>query len=310
MTNYSRNLTEEIKRFFRSGSALSILIFINLVIWIFTKVIYVIFFLYNHPDTALADNWILHFFALSSNPQEIAVRPWTLVSYMFLHLDFFHILFNMLWLFWFGRIFMEYLTSRQLLFTYIAGGLAGGLLYILAFNIFPVFHNMLASSVALGASASVMAIVTTISFFVPNYSIQLLFIGRIKILYLAIVLFIFDFVAIPSGNAGGHIAHIGGAFLGYFISLWFRKTKYAYSTGIFTSLFQRIRQAFRPRLKVSSSGPYSARPKTDDEYYAEKNERQKRIDFILEKISRGGYDSLTKDEKDFLFRTSGKNGQT
>jgi membrane associated rhomboid family serine protease len=304
--NYTRNLSDEIKRFFTGGSSLAILILINLGVWVLTKAVYVIFFLYNHPDAALADAWILHYFALPANPVDIASRPWTLVSYMFLHIDFWHILFNMLWLFWFGKIFMEYLSSRQLLFTYLAGGLAGGLLYILAFNIFPVFHNTIQGSVALGASASVMAIVTTISFFVPNYTIQLIFLGRIRILYLAIILFVFDFFAIPGGNAGGHIAHIGGALFGYFFSLWLRKTKYAYSTGVFTSLWKNINHLFRPGPRISTPPPYSGRPKTDDDYNAEKNSNQKRIDSILEKISRGGYESLTKEEKDFLFRSSGK----
>jgi hypothetical protein len=213
----------------------------------------------------------------------------------------------MLWLFWFGRIFMEYLSSKQLLITYLAGGVAGGLLYIITFNIFPVFHPTLESSVALGASASVMAIVTAISFFIPTYSIQLLFIGRIKILYLAILLFVFDFIAIPGGNAGGHIAHIGGAFFGYFFSLFLRKTKYSYSTGAFTSLLNKMTRLFRPKPRISYSSPYSARPKTDEDFNVEKKQHQKKVDSILEKISKGGYDSLTKEEKDFLFRSSGKN---
>jgi len=304
--NYTRNLSEEIKRIFTGGSSLAILILINLVIWILTKAVYVIFFLYNHPDAALADAWILHYFALPANTVMIVTRPWTLISYMFLHIDFWHILFNMLWLFWFGKIFMEYLSSKQLLFTYIAGGLAGGLLYVLAFNIFPVFHNSLEASVALGASASVMAIVTAISFFVPNYTIQLIFLGRIRILYLAIILFIIDFFQIPGGNAGGHIAHIGGALFGYFFSLWLRKTKYAYSTGVFTSAWKKILRIFSPGPRISTAPPYSARPKTDEDFNAEKKSHQQRIDIILEKISRGGYDSLTKEEKDFLFRSSGK----
>ena len=304
--NYSRNLTEELKRFFRSGNVLSVLILINTGVWILTKVVYVLFYLYNHPDIAIADNWIMHYFALPAGTAALASRPWTLLSYMFLHTEFWHILFNMLWLFWFGKIFMEYLNSRQLLFTYIAGGLAGGMLYVFAYNVFPVFQTSVESSVALGASASVMAIVTAISFFVPNYTIQLLFIGRVRILYLAIILFIFDFIAIPTGNAGGHIAHIGGAFFGYFFSLWMRKTTFAYSTGVFSSLFKKLAGLFRPRLKVSSSNNYSARPKSDEIYNAEKNLHQEKIDSILEKISRGGYDSLTNDEKDFLFRPSGK----
>ena len=305
--NYSRNLSDEIKHFFRGGSVLAILMLINIGVWIVTKVVYVIFFLYNHPDVAFADSLILNYFALSSLPVDLVSRPWTLVTYMFLHIDFWHIVFNMLWLFWFGRIFLEYLTSKQLLFTYLAGGLAGGLLYILAFNIFPVFQITHEQSLALGASASVMAIVTAISFFVPNYSIQLIFLGRIRILYLAILLFVFDFIAIPTGNAGGHIAHIGGAFFGYFFSLYMRKTRYAYSTGVFTSILKKVSKLFRTGPRVSSPHPNSGRPKTDEDYNVEKNSRQKRIDTILEKISRGGYDSLTKEEKDFLFRSSGKN---
>jgi membrane associated rhomboid family serine protease len=296
--NYSRNLSDEIRRFFTGGSVLSVLILVNAGVWILTKVIYVLLFLYS---------WILHFFALPANPADIATRPWTLVTYMFLHIDFWHILFNMLWLFWFGKIFMEYLSSRQLIATYLLGGLAGGLLYILAFNIFPAFRSSLDASVALGASASVMAIVTAISFFVPNYSIQLMFIGRIRILYLAIILFVFDFFAIPTGNAGGHIAHIGGALFGYFFSLYLRKTQYAYSTGVFTSLANRIAKFFSTGPKASYRNPQAHKPKTDEDYNAEKNANQKRIDIILEKISRGGYDSLTKEEKDFLFRSSGKN---
>jgi membrane associated rhomboid family serine protease len=304
--NYSRNLSDEIRHFFRGGSVLSILILINIGVWVLAKALTVFFYLYNHPDIVL-DKMILDYFALPANLSELASRPWTLFTYMFLHLDFWHILFNLMWLFWFGRIFLEYLTSRQLLFTYIAGGLAGGLLYILAFNIFPKFQESIDVSVALGASASVMAIVTAISFFVPNYSIQLIFIGRIRILYLAILLFIFDFFAIPTGNAGGHIAHIGGAFFGYFFSLWMRKTNYAYSTGAFSALLNKIGKLFKPGPRFSSRTPYAERPKTDEDYNAEKNFHQKKIDAILEKISRGGYDSLTKEEKDFLFRSSGKN---
>jgi membrane associated rhomboid family serine protease len=306
MTYTARNPLDYLKNYFRGGSMPAILILINVGVWILTKVVSVIFYLYNQPSTVVADGWILHYFALPASIDALASRPWTLVTYMFLHLEFWHILFNMLWLFWFGKIFMEYLNSRQLLFTYIFGGIAGGLFYFAAFNIFPVFQGMLPVSVALGASASVMAIVTAIAFYVPDYSIQLIFIGRIRILYLAIILFIFDFFAIPTGNSGGHLAHIGGALFGYFFSLWIRKTKYSYGPGAFSGLFMKLKDSFRPRPRVSRPSSYQTRPKSDDEFNAEKHINQERIDRILEKISRGGYDSLTKEEKEFLFRSSGK----
>jgi membrane associated rhomboid family serine protease len=293
------NPIDELKSFFRKGSSLSTLIAVNVGVWVLVKAIHVIFFLYNQPNANASDSWVLHYLALPASTTVLLTIPWSLVTYMFLHLDFWHILFNMLWLYWFGRIFLEYLRPRQLVTVYLLGGLAGGVLYLLAFNIFPVFHDQVGFSMALGASASVMAIVTAISFYVPNYSIQLILIGRVKIIYLAIILFVFDFFAIPGGNSGGHIAHIGGALFGF---LWILTLKGTFSNpvqGFFSGFFKRFNAP-----KTSYSAP---RPKTDEEYNAEKVAKQKRIDEILEKISKGGYDSLNKEEKEFLFRSTNKN---
>lgn len=287
---------QEIRWFFRQGSVLSILILVNVLIWTLIQAFRVIFFLGNQPDSGFAVQVILRYLALPASFPLILAQPWTLLTYMFLHIDFWHVLFNMLWLFWFGKIFMEYLTGRQLLWVYLLGGLSGGVIYVLAFNVFPVFQPMILLSTALGASASVMAIVAAISFHVPNYTIRLLFFGPIKILYLAIALFIFDFFMIPTGNPGGHIAHIGGALFGLLYSLLFLGKN-----------SERIRDFFRPKRNFSaSSGGYSQRPVPDEEYNFRKNENQKKIDEILEKISKGGYDSLTRDEKEFLFKTSTK----
>jgi membrane associated rhomboid family serine protease len=226
---------------------------------------------------------------------------------MFLHIDFWHILFNMLWLFWFGKIFLEFMDSRQLLVTYLVGGLAGGVLYILAFNAFPVFRNVLPESLALGASASVMAIVTAISFYAPNYSVQLILIGRVKIIYMALILFVIDFFAIPSGNAGGHLAHIGGALWGFSYVLMIKHGVLGPVFGRSGDIFTRMIKFFRPgKMHVSHKDPETRRSMTDDEYNLEKNIQQKRIDSILEKISKGGYDSLTREEKELLFKSSGK----
>ena len=308
MSYYASSPLDEIKRIFRQKSILSTLILINTGAWLMVKVLQVLFYLFNQPDVAIADGWITHYFALPAAFPALVARPWTFLTYMFLHIDFWHILFNMLWLFWFGKIFLEFMNSRQLVITYLLGGLAGGLFYVCAFNFFPVFREILPMSVALGASASVMAIVIATSFYVPNYSIQLLFIGRVKIIYLALALFIIDFFAIPSGNAGGHLAHIGGALWGFIYVLLIRQ---GFGKQFFRfpgNLTEGIKKFFHFRkLHVSSRNPEYKRPVTDDEYNFNKNLQVKKIDEILDKIAKGGYDTLTREEKEFLFRSSGKN---
>lgn len=302
MNTYSPepNPIDNLKRFFREGSALANLIIINIAVWLLVQVFRIILFLYNQPDAELATTSIIRNFAVPASLPLLINKPWTILTYMFLHIDIWHILFNMLWLYWFGRIFQEYLGSRKLMIVYFSGGIAGALVYIFAFNIFPVFSPSLPISYALGASASVMAIVTAISFQVPDYSVYLLFFGRIRILYLAIALFIFDFFMIPTGNAGGHIAHIGGALFGFLYILLSKQIRWSGGGSGWRSGF------FRKRTMKATYSDISSRPLSDDDYNIQKIQKQKRMDDILDKISKGGYDSLTRDEKDFLFRSSGK----
>jgi membrane associated rhomboid family serine protease len=218
---------------------------------------------------------------------------------MFLHKNFLHILFNLLWLYWFGRIFLEYLDGKKLVGVYILGGLSGAFLYILAYNIFPVFFKQLQMSYALGASAAVMAIVISISVYVPNYSVYLLFIGRVKIIYIAIIGFLvtslFDF----SINTGGKIAHIGGALFGFLFILQYRKGR-DMTRGL-SRFLDAIIGLFKPKPKVTVT---HRRSETDYDYNIRKKEEQVEIDRILDKIAKSGYDSLTKQEKDILFRQS------
>ncbi len=301
--NYTANPLDEVKKFFLKGSVLSRLILINTAIWLLIQVAHVLFSLYREP-TELTDAMVLRYFALPAFIPSLLSKPWTLVTYMFLHLDFWHILFNMLWLFWFGKIFLQYLSEKKLLLTYLLGGITGGLLYVFAFNFFPLYETALPVSIALGASAAVMAIVTAISFYVPDYSIQLLFFGRIKILYLALILFVFDFFAIPGANSGGHIAHIGGAFWGFFYIFLLKRGRMPFSWGLRFGFARSFGSLFR-RKKMKASVNYS-RPLSDEDYNATKIKNQKKIDHILDKISKGGYDSLTKEEKELLFKSSGK----
>ncbi len=296
------NPLEDLKKFFRDSSVLPRLIIANVGIWVLIQVAYVFGMLFKYP-VEIIDLAILDYFALPASMDLLITRPWTLFTYMFLHTDFWHILFNMLWLYWFGKIFAQYLNQRQMLATYLLGGLAGGLLYILSFNVFPVFAESLPEARALGASASVMGIVAAIAMYVPNYTINLLFIGRVKIFYLALVLFILDFFMIRHGNAGGHIAHIGGAIYGFLYVYYLRRGRDM--SKIFPEKGKnKIR--FKRKRSGSKSGNYK-RPVSDEEYNRKRAADQKRIDKILEKISRSGYDSLTKEEKALLFDSSNKN---
>jgi len=297
------NPFEDLKRFFRDSSILPRLIIINTAVWLLVQVVFLFGWAFNRSDL-LMEQVILDYLALPASFELLITRPWTLLTYMFLHTSFWHILFNMLWLYWFGKIFTQYLNQRQLITTYLLGGLAGGLLYILAYNIFPVFETVMPQARALGASASVMAVVTAISFYVPNFTINMIFFGRVKIFYLALALFIIDFFMIRHGNAGGHIAHIGGAVYGFFYIYYLRKGKdisklfpritYRKTTG------HKIKRKPRPKTKKA------VRPVSDESYNRDRAAKQKRIDEILDKISRSGYDSLTKEEKELLFNQSNK----
>lgn len=311
MMNYNyrqnQNPFDEVKRFFRQGSALSLLILANVVLWVFIQVIRVVVFFYNSPDPDALNSAFMHALALPAFLPALSLKPWTLLTYMFLHFDIWHILFNMLWLYWFGKIFLEFLPSGQLVRIYFLGGLSGGLVYIVAFNLFPVFAPVVPVSYALGASASVMAIVTAIAVYVPDYTIQLLLFGRLRILFLAAILFISDFFMIPSGNAGGHIAHIGGALFGALYIIVFRHFQHSVRHPNPPGFFHSFKDWFRRHVKTNrTADSFHSRPVSDEEYNLRKREAERKTDEILDKISKGGYDSLTKDEKEFLFKTSNK----
>jgi membrane associated rhomboid family serine protease len=301
------NPAEDIKRFFMQRTALPLLILANVAVWVLVQVLRVVFFFFNDPDAQTVNSLIIHTLAIPAYLPALAAKPWTIITYMFLHVDIWHILFNMLWLFWFGRIFTEFLPSRQLVWIYFLGGVCGGLIYLWTFNTFPVFTSIVPASFALGASASVMAIVTAISVYVPNYTLQLFLIGRLKIIYLAVILFVFDFFMIPSGNAGGHIAHIGGALFGAGYALLYKNYHTSFRTNPLQNIIRNFRSLFNNSNKSGGSkGAYSGRPVSDEAYNLQKKERQQKIDEILEKISKGGYDSLSREEKDFLFNASNK----
>jgi membrane associated rhomboid family serine protease len=292
------NIWEEIKKTFRQANNLTRLIYINLAVFVVIKLISLAFFLFDQRESI---DVLVRWLSIPANPIALLHRPWTLLTYMFLHENFLHILFNMLWLFWFGKIFLEYLDQRRLLWVYLLGGLAGAFLYVLAYNIFPVFEKVNAEAVALGASAAVYAIVFAISSYVPNHTVYVMFLGPVKIKYIALFVIVIDILSIPSSNAGGHIAHLGGAMYGYLFAVQYRRGKDI--VLFFNRFFSWLGRLFKPtkRIKVTYR-----KDEPDREYLKRKVDEQKEIDRILDKIAKGGYECLTKEEKATLFNASRK----
>jgi len=289
-------ILDNIKSSFNRGSSLTQLIYINIGVFIVIAFASIIGFLLTNP---LIDETTIKLLAVPASVQKLLLKPWTLITYMFLHRDIWHILFNMLWLYWFGTIFLQILDQRKLVAVYLIGGICGAILYIVSFNVFPAFNGVINESVAIGASASVMAVVVAIATYTPDYSVRLLLFGQIKIKYMALAIFILTSFMDFSVNSGGKLAHIGGAVFGYIYAM---KLRQGHDLGKgMNKIIDFFATLFKPRKKMKV---VYKRPSNDYEYNKIKTERQTKIDAILDKISKGGYDSLTKEEKDTLFRES------
>lgn len=281
------SIVNDIKHQFRYGNMVVKLIFVNVGVFI-------LFGLLNLLGFVLQDK---SFYYLLLNKAEMPAslsvllyQPWSVFTYMFLHTGLLHIVFNMLWLYWFGEIFVLYLGDKKILSLYLLGGISGALVYVLAYNLLPVFRPQLDGSLMLGASASVFAIVFGAATLAPDYEIRLLFFGNVRIKYVALVSLLFDVINIPYGNAGGYLAHVGGAITGYFF------IKALQGEIDFTSVFKR-----KAKMRVSRTQNFSKKNST-----SRNDSEQQRVDEILDKIARSGYDSLSKEEKDFLFNYSKK----
>ncbi|ASB48895.1 rhomboid family protein [Alkalitalea saponilacus] len=298
------SIIREIKESFKYGTILTRLIYINIGVFLAFRFIQLFLVLSGWSPDAIRP-W-LAFFSVPSEPARLLVRPWTVLTYMFLHFDFIHVLFNILYLYWFGRLFLQIIGSRLFLKTYFLGGIAGAAVYLLAYNLVPAFYNVVPSSILLGASASVMAILFAVARFSPDHTVFLLFFGSVKLKYIALVAFIIDLISIPAlSNTGGHLAHMGGAVVGLYLGWqWSKKGTGSYS-GI-PSHFKKSEMsklfAKKKNLKVTHK-----RPLSDLEYNAIKTKRLKEVDRILEKIKTSGYDSLTAEEKKILFEASQDN---
>lgn len=302
------SIADEIKDSFKTGSVLTRLIYINLGVFLAVNIVLIFFFLLGVNNIETLNIYfhkkVLTYMMVSADLTKLIFKPWTLITYMFLHSNFWHILFNIIWLFLFGRIFLRYLHEKLMLSTYILGGISGALLFILLYNIFPGMKNL--PDEMLGASAGVMAVAMTICFYVPNFTVYVPLIGPVKLKYIAIFFIITDIMQIASYNAGGHIAHLGGAIYGYFFVQQYKRGKNP-GRGV-NNLIDSIAVLFKPqkrRMKVSYKR--NAKEMTDMEYNKYKSQTQEEVDRILDKIAKTGYDSLSKKEKETLFKMGNKN---
>ncbi|MBR2051245.1 MAG: rhomboid family intramembrane serine protease [Bacteroidales bacterium] len=293
MRPFQTNIIDSVKAFFNQKSALSRLMLINISIWIICLFISVFTWLFNISDIS----FVTKLFAVPADISSLAEKPWSIFTYMFLQEEFWHLFFNMLMLYYGGQIFLQFFSQKQLLLTYIFGGLVGALFFILAYNAFPVFENTKTYAFALGSSASVLSILIAAATYQPEYRLNLFLLGQVKMKWIAIIFVVIDLLSIPKGNSGGHIAHLGGALWGFL---------YAYLLKKDFDFYLIFKRKARIKVKTRNAHNYHQRPKTDEQYNAERAQEQEETDKILEKIAKNGYSSLSEKEKEFLFRQSKK----
>ncbi|WP_116789248.1 rhomboid family intramembrane serine protease [Flavobacterium psychrotrophum] len=294
---------DQLKTEYRVGGIVQRLIFWNIGLFIIPMILFSILKL-GSVDIGIFD-WTNpfsdDFFSLSSNPVDLLWKPWSVLGYAFLHSGFMHVLFNMLTLYFAGRLFLTFFTQKQLFGLYVLSAIFAGLVYILGYNLLPLLVGQTAKMT--GASAAIMAILVATAVYAPYYEVRLMLIGTVKLWHIALVFIVLDLIYAPLDNSGGHIAHLAGDLFG-FIYIKLLQSGSDLTKGVsgtidfFANLFKSRKSA--PFKKVHRN----TTPPVRNSAVKPKDVTQKQIDEILDKISQSGYDSLTKEEKDFLFKVS------
>lgn len=279
------SIINNIQTRYKNATIVEKLIYINITVFALTLLTTVFSNLFESPV-----NIIIQWFSLNSEFNFFITKPWTIISYGFLHADFIHILFNLIVLYYFGNLFIQYFTQKQLLTFYLLGTFFGGLLFLLSYSYFPLFANQQVPLV--GASAGISAIIVGIATYMPNYQLKLRLIGFVKLWHLAAIYIALDVLQLAGDNAGGHFAHIGGAIFGFLYVNQASNTE--------TKIWNKIATIFsvkkKPLKTVYKSKKTTVKKQTNTTY------KQQKINAILDKISKSGYDTLSQDEKDFLFK--------
>ena len=297
------SLTQDIREAFsRRDNALSQLLIGNALVWAVLLVLKAVTFL---AQSGGLYDLVLRQLAMSSSLPVLLRHPWTLLTYAFVHENFLHILFNMLNLYWFGQLIREYLGDRRLVSLYVLGALAGAALFLLAYNLLPALRPMLGQPV-IGASAAVTAVIVGAATMLPDFTFMLFIIGPVKIKWIAVAVVLISIGGINGGNPGGEITHLGGALLGF---IFVKQLKAGRDMGrpvvAVGDWFGRLFQP-RPAMKVTHRSTVAA-PRVGaaaGKSSSPSPTPPEEVDLILDKISRSGYESLSKDEKQKLFRAS------
>ena len=279
------------------------LILVNVVVFVLIRLLAVGSWMFGSSTFAITQ-WV----AMPSDLWLLLRRPWTLVTYMFAHADMLHILFNMLWLYWIGSIFMEFFSAKHLTGLYLLGGWGGAVLYLLAANLLP----NLSGGVLIGSSAAVIAIVVATAVYVPDYKIGLLFLGEVAIKWVAIVTVAIALLSLDGGNVGGNIAHIGGALVGAWFALSIKQgrdiTRPINSfidslVGLFNGRKFKLPEIKKPSFPSGKKSQAESGPQRPANRPAD-TVSEDELDRILDKIKAAGYDALTDEERDKLFKVS------
>ena len=277
-------------------------IYVNVAVFVLLALLDVLATLFNIVSPAL---YLKMWTELPSSPMQFIMQPWSLFTYMFLHAGLMHLLWNMLMLYWVGKIFLSYFSTRHFVGLYLLGGIMGGLFFMVAYNLFPMFTANGSQAYLVGASAAVLAVVAAAATRVPDYRINLLFIGEIRLVTLAIIMVVSTLLLLTSNNAGGEFAHLGGAFAGWLFVNRLNKgrdiTTYVNKMvdALVTLCGKLFDAAKKPKMKI-----YKGKRQNDYNYNAQKKEQNADLDAILEKLKKNGYESLTEEERKRLFDAS------
>ena len=290
-------LLDEIKFRFKTGGIYVQLIYVNVAAFVLLLLVRLGFYLANDMETFF---WLEHGLMISANPELILYRPWTVVTHMFVHQGGWHLLGNMIMLHVGGMVFMNFHNSKRLISTYFLGGFSGAFVMVLAMNLIPRFSQYSDMIYASGASAAMLAVVVAAATTAPDFNLRLVFLGNVKLKWIALFVVFSNLLFMPEGNEGGRFGHLGGALFGY---LYIRLSQNGTDLTVdFLKPWYWVKNKFAERDKPIKV--VHRKPRNDDEYNANKASKQEQIDVILDKIKRSGYESLSKKEKEILFKNS------